>query len=53
MFFSNKGNDVILEALDNIDLFINNQINSIPQMTGTCTGFNQQVQEKLEKYQNH
>ena len=49
MFFSNKGNDVILEALENIDLFINNQINSIPQMIGTCTGFNQQVKEKLEK----
>ena len=39
MFFSNKGNDVILEALENIDLFINNQINSIPQMIGTCTWF--------------
>ena len=32
MFFQIKGNDVILEALDNIDLFINNQINSIPQI---------------------
>lgn len=41
MFFSDKGNDSILEALDNIDSFINNNINSIPQITGTCSGFNQ------------
>ena len=49
MFFSDKGNDSILEALDNIDSFINNNINSIPQITGTCSGFNQKIKEKLEK----
>ena len=49
MLFSDKGNDSILEALDNIDSFINNNINSIPQITGTCSGFNQKIKEKLEK----
>ena len=49
MLFSDKGNDSILEALDNIDAFINNQINSIPQINGTCNGFNQRIKEKLER----
>ena len=49
MIFSDKGNDSILEALDNIDAFINNQINSIPQINGTCSGFNQRIKEKLER----
>ena len=49
MIFSDKGNEVILKALDDIDSFINNKINTIPQMNGTCTGFNAKVKEKLEK----
>ena len=49
MIFSDKGNEVILKALDDIDSFINNQINSIPQIDGTCSGFNQKIKEKLEK----
>ena len=49
MIFSDKGNEVILKALDDIDSFINNKINTIPQMDGTCTGFNAKVKEKLEK----
>lgn len=52
MFFSNKGNTDILEALDNIDLFINNKINSIPEIEGVCTGFNEQIRIKLEKITN-
>ncbi|BAK71950.1 methyl-accepting chemotaxis protein [Arcobacter sp. L] len=52
MFFSNKGNIDILEALDNIDLFINNKINSLPEITGTCTGFNEQIKNKIEKINN-
>ena len=49
MIFSDKGNEVILKALDDIDSFINNQINSIPQINGACSGFNAKVKEKLEK----
>jgi methyl-accepting chemotaxis protein len=49
MIFSDKGNEVILKALDDIDSFINNQINSIPQIDGTCSGFNAKIKEKLEK----
>ena len=52
MFFSNKGNSEILEALDNIDLFINNQINSIPNITSECTGFNKEIKNKIEKIIN-
>ena len=49
MLFSNKGNDAILEALDNIDLFVNNKLNSIPSLTSECTGFNDVVKNKLIK----
>ena len=49
MLFSDKGNDAILKALDDIDSFINNKINSIPVLDATCTGFNQKIKEKLEK----
>ncbi len=49
MLFSDKGNDSILEALDNIDSFINNKINSIPTLDAPCSGFNQKIKEKLEK----
>ena len=52
MFFSNKGNSEILEALDNIDLFINNQINSIPNITSECTGFNKEIKNKIKKIIN-
>ncbi len=46
--FYNKGNDAILETLNNIDSFIKNEINSIPHIKGTCTGFNLEVKEKLD-----
>ncbi len=49
MIFSDKGNEVILKALDDIDSFINNKINTIPQIDGVCSGFNAKVKEKLEK----
>ena len=49
MLFSNKGNDAILQALDNIDLFINNKLNSIPSLTSECTGFNDIVKNRLNK----
>ena len=49
MLFSDKGNDAILKALEDIDSFINNKINSIPVLDATCTGFNQKIKEKLEK----
>ena len=45
MIFSDKGNEVIFKALDDIDSFINNQINSIPQINGTCSGFNAKIKE--------
>ena len=49
MIFSDKGNEDILKALDDIDSFINNKINTIPIIDGTCTGFNLKIKEKLEK----
>ena len=49
MIFSNKGNDAILRVLDDIDAFINNEINSIPQISSTCSGFNLEIKIKLEK----
>ncbi len=49
MIFSNKGNDAILRVLDDIDAFINNEINSIPQISSTCSGFNLEIKTKLEK----
>jgi methyl-accepting chemotaxis protein len=49
MIFSDKGNEAILKALDDIDSFINNKINSIPQIDGACSGFNAKIKEKLEK----
>jgi methyl-accepting chemotaxis protein len=49
MIFTNKGNDDILETLDNIDSFIRNEINSIPQIKGEYSGFNKKIKEKLEK----
>jgi methyl-accepting chemotaxis protein len=49
MFFPNKGNEAILKALDDIDSFINNNINSLPQIEGTCSGFNLEIKNKLEK----
>ncbi|QKF65640.1 MCP-domain signal transduction protein [Arcobacter venerupis] len=49
MFFPNKGNEAILKALDDIDSFINNNINSIPHIEGTCSGFNLEIKKKLEK----
>ena len=49
MIFSDKGNEVILKALDDIDSFINNKINTIPPIDGVCSGFNAKVKEKLEK----
>jgi methyl-accepting chemotaxis protein len=49
MIFSDKGNEVILKALDNIDSFINNKINSIPQIEGTCTGFNAKIKDQIRK----
>ncbi len=49
MIFSDKGNEDILKALDDIDSFINNKINTIPIIDGTCSGFNLKIKEKLEK----
>jgi methyl-accepting chemotaxis protein len=49
MFFPNKGNEAILKALDDIDSFINNHINSMPQIEGSCSGFNLEIKKRLEK----
>ena len=49
MIFPDKGNEDILKALDDIDSFINNKINTIPIIDGTCSGFNLKIKEKLEK----
>ena len=49
MLFTNKDEESILNVLDNIDLFINNKINKIPDIDGIGTGINKKVKEKLKK----
>jgi len=49
MFFSNKGNEFILKYLEDIDSYINNEINTLPQYDELCTGFNLIIKNKLEK----
>ena len=49
MFFSNKGNEFILKYLEDINSYINNEINTLPQYDELCTGFNLIIKNKLEK----
>ncbi len=49
MLFSNKSDEAILKALDDIDSFINNKINKIPDINISSSGFNKKLKEKLEK----
>ena len=49
MLFSRKSDEAILKALDDIDLFINNKLNKIPNIDIIGTGFNKKIKEKLEK----
>ncbi len=42
-----KGNDSILDALDGIENYLKNDINSINKIDKDCTGFNKKVKDKL------
>ena len=46
MFFKNKNEDKILDLLNNIEKFIDNEINSLPKMD--LTGGDQKILNKIK-----
>lgn len=48
MFFNDGKNDDILKMLDNIELYLKNDINSLPNMDFSCKGYNKQLKDKLD-----
>ena len=52
MFFNNKNNNKILDTMDNIISFLNNDINSINNFNTEFSGYNKQLQEKLNQIIN-
>ena len=52
MFFNNKNNNEILTMMDNIISFLNNDINSINNFNTEFSGYNKQLQEKLNQIIN-
>ena len=47
LFFNNKNKD-ILNILDNIELYLNNEINKLPIPDFECNGYNKKIKNKLE-----
>ena len=47
MFFSDPNENKIIEALDNIEKFVNGEINAIPKVNFKGKGFNQKIVDKL------
>ena len=48
MFFKDKNEDKIVDALDNIEKFIDNEINSLPKTNFSQGGSNQKIISKIE-----
>ncbi len=48
MFFKSTKNSDILNILENIELYLNNDINSLPTIDFECKGYNRQLKDKLD-----
>ena len=48
MFFENPKNRDILKILENIELYLKNDINSLPVFDFECKGYNRQLKDKLD-----
>ena len=48
MFFKSTKNSDILKILENIELYLNNDINSLPTIDFECKGYNRQLKNKLD-----
>ncbi len=48
MFFKDTKNNEILEILNHIELYLNNEINSLPIFDFECRGYNKQLKNKLD-----
>ena len=48
MFFKSTKNSDILKILENIELYLNNDINSLPHIDFECKGYNRQLKNKLD-----
>ena len=48
MFFKSTKNSDILKILENIELYLNNDINSLPNIDFECKGYNRQLKNKLD-----
>ena len=48
MFFTSTKNSDILKILENIELYLNNNINSLPIIDFECKGYNRKLKDKLD-----
>ena len=48
MFFRKNKNKNIIEILNTIELFLNNEINSLPEFTFECKGEQKEIKNKLD-----
>jgi methyl-accepting chemotaxis protein len=48
MFFENPKNRDVLKILENIELYLKNDINSLPVFDFECKGYNRQLKDKLD-----
>ena len=49
MFFNNnKENIQILDLLDNVESYLKDELNFLPEKKFVCTGYNKQIKNKLD-----